>query len=339
MRAENRIHYWDTLRAVLIFLVVLGHLLTSISLDARPDLRALGLWIYLFHMPAFFMISGFFSKSYLKRGSGGRIRLLTGYLILYVLFVAALHMGAILRFEGLSADLFLYCDNAPWFLLAMVFCHLILPLAARVGVKLSLILSLCLSMAWSLLPLPDRLLSLHRCVSFLPFFLLGFFAGSLELKLPVSRRARSAGAAGLLLAWAAVRVWLKGLQQVSPVIYATNGFRFYSRFLPHEALLLKSGWYAASLLLSVCLMALIPQGETPITYVGRYSLPVYIFHRIALSVLQELGLLRFPAGPEILVLAELVLLSLVLTLLPANPAAEKLCRLPFRPGPGREKKE
>jgi len=336
MTAENRIHYWDTLRAVLIFLVVLGHLLGSISLKAYPDLKALYLWIYLFHMPAFFIVSGRFSGSYLKRDLKGRLRLLAGYLILYVLFVAALHLGAILRLEGLSADLFLYCDNAPWFLLAMVFCHLILPLAARLGGKLSLILSLCLSMAWSLLPLPDRLLSLHRCVSFLPFFLLGFFAGSMKMKTRTSRLTACA-AALLFCAWLAVRMSLGFSDPLSPVIYATKGFSFYSGFLPREAVLLKSGWYAAALLLSFCLMVLIPREGTRITYVGRYTLPVYIFHRIALSVFQELGLLRYLGGTAPLLLAELILLSLLLTFLPANPAAEKLCRLPFGLGARRQK--
>ena len=55
---SNRIAYWDNLKAILIFLVVLGHIV--------PECGAITYWlrfaIYTFHMPAFVFVSGFFSK-------------------------------------------------------------------------------------------------------------------------------------------------------------------------------------------------------------------------------------------------------------------------------------
>lgn len=53
--STNRSSYWDTVKAVLIFLVVLGHTGTALG-----D-RVLSV-IYAFHMPLFVFVSGYFSK-------------------------------------------------------------------------------------------------------------------------------------------------------------------------------------------------------------------------------------------------------------------------------------
>ena len=53
--------YFDNAKAILIYLVVLGHLLSG-YLGANEYLDTLYLIIYLFHMPAFIVISGHFSR-------------------------------------------------------------------------------------------------------------------------------------------------------------------------------------------------------------------------------------------------------------------------------------
>ena len=48
---RHRIEYLDIAKGILIFLVVLGHLM--------PEEEILHIWIYSFHIPAFFIIDGF----------------------------------------------------------------------------------------------------------------------------------------------------------------------------------------------------------------------------------------------------------------------------------------
>lgn len=65
--------YWDVVKAVLIFLVILGHVIQSFVYHGK---NCAGFWtdpifkgIYLFHMPLFILISGYFAaKSIAKRG-------------------------------------------------------------------------------------------------------------------------------------------------------------------------------------------------------------------------------------------------------------------------------
>ena len=55
--------YWDSLKFVLIFLVVYGHTIETYSPDGSIN-RAIYNLIYVFHMPLFIFISGYFSKKY-----------------------------------------------------------------------------------------------------------------------------------------------------------------------------------------------------------------------------------------------------------------------------------
>lgn len=63
---SKRIDYWDNMKAVLIFLVVLGHVILPVR-ENNDVLSVLFYTIYLFHMPAFVFVAGFFSKNYVKK--------------------------------------------------------------------------------------------------------------------------------------------------------------------------------------------------------------------------------------------------------------------------------
>ena len=58
---KQRIYYWDNMKGILIFLVVLGHALYSFQNFSK--INAIVDIIYMFHMPAFVFISGYFSVS------------------------------------------------------------------------------------------------------------------------------------------------------------------------------------------------------------------------------------------------------------------------------------
>ena len=83
-RPKRRVPFWDNARFACIVLVVLGHSVQRLTYDS--DI-ALGLYllIYAFHMPAFAIISGYFSKG----GPPTRVqmaRVITDILVPYVIF-------------------------------------------------------------------------------------------------------------------------------------------------------------------------------------------------------------------------------------------------------------
>ncbi|SDG64890.1 Acyltransferase family protein [Bacteroidales bacterium KHT7] len=56
----KRIEYIDALRGFAIFLMVVGHVIPNLYLNKQIILPNLQTWIYAFHMPLFFTISGYF---------------------------------------------------------------------------------------------------------------------------------------------------------------------------------------------------------------------------------------------------------------------------------------
>lgn len=65
---QKRLDQFDIMKAVAIYLVVVGHLFQRISWDV-------GGIIFFLHMPAFFFISGYFTeKSLEKYRSGGYVK-------------------------------------------------------------------------------------------------------------------------------------------------------------------------------------------------------------------------------------------------------------------------
>ena len=84
---KERDYFFDNLKAVLIFLVVLGHFLLPIH--GESVLVVVKRLIYVFHMPLFVFVSGYFAKKIYKNGQYNFKKIL--YLIkAYIIFVIAI---------------------------------------------------------------------------------------------------------------------------------------------------------------------------------------------------------------------------------------------------------
>lgn len=109
----RRIPIWDNARAACILLVVLGHAIQRLTYDSDIA-QSLYFLIYAFHMPAFALISGYFSRS--DPPSRRRMtRLLTDIVVPYVIF------------EGQANPNLTQPSWTLWFLLALAIFRLVLP--------------------------------------------------------------------------------------------------------------------------------------------------------------------------------------------------------------------
>ena len=107
---SKRNPYFDTLKALLIFLVVFGHTLELFPFT--PAIRATSSFIYSFHMPLFIFVSGFFARWNPKR--------LAGCLIVFFAFSALQLTLAAPKLYTLTelCHLFAYPRWGAWFLIA-----------------------------------------------------------------------------------------------------------------------------------------------------------------------------------------------------------------------------
>ncbi|MFF2846372.1 acyltransferase family protein [Streptomyces sp. NPDC058001] len=269
---QQRDAFFDNAKYLAILLVAMGHAWEPLRDDSRAA-SALYITVYTFHMPAFIIISGYFSRSF--DASPRRIqRLVTGIAVPYVLFEVAYTF-----FKRWADDDPTYPISLmdpwylTWFLAALFIWRLTTPLWKTVRWPLPLALAIAVLAAVS----PDigDDLDLQRVLQFMPFFVLGLCLKPEHFRLVRRRRARILAlpvfAAALLFAyWAAPRM---------------NAAWFYRRDSAQE--LAAPGWsgavmtlalFGCSVILVACFFAWVPGRRTWFTVLGTGTLYGYLLH-------------------------------------------------------------
>ena len=205
MKKETYIPEMQAARGVGIILVALGH--SEPVRDAYPLLFS---WIYSFHMPLFFLLSGFFSSRLTQGGPVAEVirsvfrrafYLFIPYLSVSIGYSALKHFASPLAkrpvsLADLPVDILLYPGNNPalflWFIYALMIMWLLAPLLARLPAVLLAPL-LVLSQMYS----PDvRIFGLGNVFHFIVYYYLGILAAvKREEILAVMGRLPTCGAA------------------------------------------------------------------------------------------------------------------------------------------------
>jgi len=160
---------WDTARFVAVTLVVVGHAIQRQTAGSEHAL-ALYTFIYAFHMPAFGVISGYFSSAATPTAERMR-RTFTDIVVPYIVMQTIWTVVQAIVEGGKEFN-----PTKPtwtlWFLLALGIFRLILPYMAQL--RWPLVWAVVLSIGVGYFDNVDSTLSLSRAISLLPFFLLGW---------------------------------------------------------------------------------------------------------------------------------------------------------------------
>ena len=106
--AKQRSVYWDNIKGLLMLLTVFAHILYQLQSNSSA-INSIVDYIYMFHMPAFVFVCGYFGKSENSHSFGAIIKLL----FLYFIFNSV--MGFVYGFDSLLKPMYSY-----WFLIALV---------------------------------------------------------------------------------------------------------------------------------------------------------------------------------------------------------------------------
>ena len=157
---KERSAYWDNIKGILIILVVFAHILyqlqhTSGVIDAAVD------YIYLFHMPAFVFVSGFFGKSG-KSGKAGSI--------IKLVFLFFIFNSITVFIEGYTS--YLEPIYSYWYLIALIVWRISTPRIAKLkGITVCLFV---LALMTGYFPAIDNHFAISRIIGFFPFYMLGY---------------------------------------------------------------------------------------------------------------------------------------------------------------------
>ena len=166
----KRSAYFDNAKAILIYFVVLGHLLSN-YLGTNEYLDTFYLIIYLFHMPAFIFIAGHFSKK--VKSLKDVKKLIKTLLLPYVVF-QFIYSFYYVKVFGDSIEFTLFEPRyALWFLLSMLLWKMMLSIFGNH--KGMIIVSIVISLIIGYVSEINEWLSLSRTFFFFPFFLMGYF--------------------------------------------------------------------------------------------------------------------------------------------------------------------
>ncbi len=293
-RAKRRVPFWDNARFACITLVVLGHAIQRLTYDS--DI-ALGLYlvIYAFHMPAFALISGYFSRSDSpNRRQMARVN--TDILVPYVIFEALWTLTKWIV-EGQANPNLTQPSWTLWFLLALGIFRLVLPYLALL--RWPLAWTIVISIGAGYLPNIDSTLSLSRTMGLLPFFTLGWWLREHDIvdRLRLLDRRPGwvfAGAIGAFavagwVAWLFIDDW-REMNLGAWLFYDENyssigGTQWWAGGV-------RLALIAIALVLVTAFLALVPRGTHWWTHFGQYTMYVYLLHSFVLYPFRESGLLR-----------------------------------------------
>lgn len=269
-RQPERYPALDHARFVLIALVVVGHLVEQLVASGSLA-AALYRWIYLFHMPAFVLISGAVSKASLTRRRV--LTLVTGLLLPYVVFQTLYSAWDAWLFQtGDWSQGYLTPYWLLWYLVSLACWRLMLPLFARL--KFALPIAVAIALAAGMTSWVGYSLSLSRTLVFFPLFLLGHQIGARRLQHLSGARAPKLAAATVLVA-AAVGAWF--LRDLDPEwLYASVDYAALNS-APVAGAMTRLGLLIASAFCALAVLMLVPRHARHAGF-GRRSLTAYLLH-------------------------------------------------------------
>ncbi len=270
----------DNAKFVLILLVFVGH---AIRPGEKTGLgQSLYYWIYLFHMPAFVLISGYLSKSY--DGAARRVdKLVTSLAVPYLIF------WGIYALQLLSDG-----KNLPggpldplwitWFLFALLVWRLTVPIWRRL--RWPVTTSVAISVAAAFVETGDAI-GVARILSMLPFFVVGLVLEPRHfdlLRRPVLRIC-----SGVVVVATAVVTYthLRGFSREWVYWRHTLEERDID-FLPY-GLPARLVFMGLAFVLIAALLSLTPRQPTWFTRFGALTLYVYLLHGLVIRVGTQLG--------------------------------------------------
>lgn len=254
-----REYKYDTLKGILIFFVVFAHFLITYDYLPKDSYNVIINSIFTFHMPLFFIISGYFSRKVKKNK-------IINYFAIFLFMQSSFFIYDYLRYGKTD---FFFVNYSSWFVLLIAIYRLILcskKISNLLFKKYSLLVIFILSILGGFIYIN----TIARLFTFFFFFVFGY-----RNKFNVQKKY----CPGILV----ISISLLSMIVLSHVrLDLLKGLSYY---LLNEVFV-RMILFIADTLLFVGIVNLIKNKKIPvITSLGKNSLYIYVFHRIPVMLL------------------------------------------------------
>ena len=258
----------DNVKALLLFLVAFGHTLDVYKGSGGVELYIMK-YIYLFHMPLFAFITGYFTKNFERARETAVEKCLMPYLIFQGLYVIMANVMIHIGLASFNSDVFnssiLIPSSAFYYLLAVFFWKIFAKDIMKV--RYPLLLSVFLGVIISLTKMDVFHVGYGAVFSLLPFFVLGVICDSECIS--KIRRLPKWGAVIALAAGIIPAVYLPYAIHSVRMTYASAGFG------NTEGIIYRLIFYVTAVIMGAAIICLMPGKETVISNIGKASILVY----------------------------------------------------------------
>lgn len=277
-----RDYLFDNLRAVLIILVVWGHVLTTMR-GSSDVIKSIYFFIFFFHMPAMAFVSGYFSKNLEKIRSSAFVTILIPFLILNI--INYFYKILVIK-ESLSGFDFLRPYWGLWYLLVLFFWKFFLK--DLVKIRFLLPLSFVFALVSGFSKEFSDYMALGRMICFLPFFLLGYYFTKKQVD--KIRRVPKVISFGVIVATAAVSAYsaINNVFEVE-VLYLR---RTYPEATEIKSMLFRLLVYVVAIAMIMAVINLTTAKKTFLSIIGTSTMTVYILHLFTIPILEKFEILK-----------------------------------------------
>ncbi|MBV7391888.1 MULTISPECIES: acyltransferase family protein [Enterococcus] len=278
---KERDSYFDNAKFMLMVLVVFGHLIQPFIGD-DGFVHDMYYTMFTFHMPAFILISGFFSKNY--RRPGYLWKSFKTFIVTYLVFqiIYSLYYWLFGNAGSFNVN-FTVPHWSLWFLVSMFFWNALLFLFGRLKPPIGLSLSFLIALIAGYLPFINRELTMQRTLVFFPFFLLGYYLSPKAFKKVQNNSARIKAAIGLVFVFCFIYV------NESINKYWLFGSKPYEDFLsfPELGALVRGIVLLLGVIGIFSFLSFVPTKKTFFTDLGRHTFNVYLLHGFIVRIFRS----------------------------------------------------
>ena len=250
-----REHKYDTLKGILIILMVFAHALLTYDYYPKDSYNLLVECIYIFHMPFFLIISGYFSKNINKKR-------IINYLFIFLFMQSSFFLFDYFRYGNINI---LSIKYSSWFIFLLIIYRLTIcnkTVNQIIIKKYSLLIIFMISIMSGLL-LKDN--TITRIFTFFYFFAFGY-----RNKFHINKKY----CFSLIIISIVILVCILSLNVPLNLLMGLSYNDLFS-------VIIRGCIFIADTMLFTGIINLIKNNKIPlITTIGKNSIYIYIFHRI-----------------------------------------------------------
>lgn len=271
---KPRINKFDNLKGLAIILIVLGHMTFLTKYDSVSLIKN---FVFIFHLPIFFFVAGYFSKIGPDEPMKAIKRILIPYLLFCIIYKLFLHF-IIGKSSGI---LFIQPEYMLWFLISLFTMKIFLPVLNKL--KYPVIITTILALLIGFAPFNLGYLGISRTFAFLPVFMVGFkyksYKNIFDKKYPKLKEIVNNNKISILLLIISLIICvLVAYKFPLKVIELKHAYAFKSTIGVIIEVIKRFIVIAMGIIVTLLLNKVMTNKKSILTQIGKNSMAVYLLH-------------------------------------------------------------